>query len=62
MRFTRSAGSAAICAAAIAAGSIYSVHHVRAQSTPPIYSTPPANAMVDGVGQPGIGSFAILAA
>jgi len=27
-----------------------------------ILSTPPANAMVDGAGQPGIGYFAILAA
>jgi len=26
------------------------------------HRTPPANAMVDGAGQPGIGYFAILAA
>jgi cytochrome c peroxidase len=41
MRFTRLAGSAAICAAAIAAGSINLIHHVRAQSASPIYNPYP---------------------
>jgi cytochrome c peroxidase len=41
MRFTRLAASAAICAAAITAGSIYLIHHVRAQSAAPIYNPYP---------------------
>ncbi len=41
MRFTRLAGSLAICAAAITAGSIYSFHHVQAQSASPTYNPYP---------------------
>src|SRR6202045_1706740 len=41
MRFTKLAGSAAICAAAIAAGSIYSLHHVQAHDASPIYNPYP---------------------
>jgi cytochrome c peroxidase len=41
MRFTKLAGSAAICAAAIAAGSIYSPHHVQAHDASPIYNPYP---------------------
>jgi cytochrome c peroxidase len=48
MRFTRLAGSAAICAAALTAASIYPFHHTRAQSAspssnphPPIYNPYP---------------------
>ena len=40
MRFTRLAGSVAICAAVITAVSISSFHHVRAQSN---YPPPPDN-------------------
>ncbi len=41
MRFTRLAGSLAICAAAITAGSIYSFHHVQAQSASPSFNPHP---------------------
>jgi cytochrome c peroxidase len=41
MRFTRLAGSTAICAAAIAACSIYSLDHAQAQSASPIYNPYP---------------------
>src|ERR1700682_1288236 len=41
MRFTKLAGSAAICATAIAAGSIYPLHHVQAQSASPSYNPYP---------------------
>jgi len=45
MRFTRLAGSATICAAAIAVGSIYLIHHVRAQSASPIYNPYPSGIL-----------------
>src|ERR1700739_4230837 len=49
MGFTRLAGSLAICAAAITAGSIYSFHHVRAQSASPTYNPYPPGILPPGL-------------
>ena len=50
MRFTRLAGSAVIGAAVLTAASIYSLHHVQAQSASPIYNPYPGGILPPDLG------------